>query len=189
MRAISGEPQTEPGTEWNWELHGKLFEHRASAVAIPSSHFYHAYSYQSPWGCSGWYSEMALAWAVDIPLPSTIGLRQFECWNPSCRTLTMSLGCSFNLHLFLRFVPFSIHFVPRFLHFRLFCHLYTPALNPHFTYQPSSSLQVRISLFVDKGWPVVNEVEYTSGGLEVVPVPIAREWTLQWLEGYYNFLS
>lgn len=86
----------------------------------------------------------------------------------------MSLGCSFNLHLFLRFVPFSIHFVPRFLHFRLFCHLYTPALNPHFTYQPSSSLQVRISLFVDKGWPVVNEVEYTSGGLEVVPVPIAR---------------
>ena len=50
-------------------------------------------------------------------------------------------------------------------------------------------LEVRISLFVDKGWPVVNEVEYTSGGLEVIPVPIAREWTLQWLEGYYNFLS
>lgn len=56
------------------------------------------------------------------------------------------------------------------------------SLLPHTDY-------VRISLFVDKGWPVVNEVEYTSGGLEVVPVPIAREWTLQWLEGYYNFLS
>lgn len=49
--------------------------------------------------------------------------------------------------------------------------------------------EVRISLFVDKGLPVVNEVEYTSGGLEVIPVPIARDWTLQWLEGYYKFLS
>lgn len=51
------------------------------------------------------------------------------------------------------------------------------------------SSEVRISLFVDKGLPVVNEVEYTSGGLEVIPVPIARDWTLQWLEGYYKFLS
>ncbi|CAJ1377541.1 unnamed protein product [Effrenium voratum] len=48
---------------------------------------------------------------------------------------------------------------------------------------------VRISLFVREGAPIINEVEYTTGGLEVISVPIAREWNLQWLEGYYKFLS
>lgn len=48
---------------------------------------------------------------------------------------------------------------------------------------------LRISLFVHQGLPVINEVEYTTGGLEVIPVPIAREWTLRWLEGYYFQLA
>ncbi|CAE8588859.1 unnamed protein product [Polarella glacialis] len=48
---------------------------------------------------------------------------------------------------------------------------------------------VRISLFIRDGRPIINEIEYTTGGLEVVPVRIAREWTLQWLEGYYRYLS
>lgn len=49
---------------------------------------------------------------------------------------------------------------------------------------------MRISIFLhETREPVINEVEYTTGGLEVFPVPIAREWTLRWLEGYYAFLS
>ncbi|CAE7888733.1 MTR1, partial [Symbiodinium sp. KB8] len=48
---------------------------------------------------------------------------------------------------------------------------------------------VRISFFVKEGWPVLNEVEYTTGGLEVIYVPLAREWNLQWLEGYYRFVT
>ncbi|CAK9084250.1 Fucoxanthin-chlorophyll a-c binding protein F [Durusdinium trenchii] len=57
------------------------------------------------------------------------------------------------------------------------------ALLPHTDY-------VRISIFLhETREPVINEVEYTTGGLEVFPVPIAREWTLRWLEGYYAFLS
>ena len=48
---------------------------------------------------------------------------------------------------------------------------------------------LRVSLFLHQGRPVLNEIEYTTGGLEVIPVPIAREWTLRWLEGYYLQLA
>ncbi|CAE7221144.1 MTR1 [Symbiodinium natans] len=48
---------------------------------------------------------------------------------------------------------------------------------------------VRISVFMKEGWPVINEVEYTTGGLEVIYIPLAREWTMRWLEGYYRFLT
>eukprot|EP00928_Gymnodinium_smaydae_P049919 TRINITY_DN3352_c0_g1_i1.p1 TRINITY_DN3352_c0_g1~~TRINITY_DN3352_c0_g1_i1.p1 ORF type:complete len:846 (-),score=136.66 TRINITY_DN3352_c0_g1_i1:51-2588(-) len=48
---------------------------------------------------------------------------------------------------------------------------------------------IRITLFVDQGRPVLNEIEYTCGGLETVPVRIAREWTLRWLEGYHQYKS
>mmetsp|Transcript_88163 Transcript_88163/g.248054 ORF Transcript_88163/g.248054 Transcript_88163/m.248054 type:complete len:842 (+) Transcript_88163:118-2643(+) len=48
---------------------------------------------------------------------------------------------------------------------------------------------LRITLFVKDGHPVVNEIEYTCGGLETVPVRIAQEWTLRWLEGYHQYRS
>eukprot|EP00933_Yihiella_yeosuensis_P000886 TRINITY_DN10141_c1_g1_i1.p1 TRINITY_DN10141_c1_g1~~TRINITY_DN10141_c1_g1_i1.p1 ORF type:complete len:447 (-),score=52.06 TRINITY_DN10141_c1_g1_i1:117-1358(-) len=48
---------------------------------------------------------------------------------------------------------------------------------------------LRITLFIREGRPVVNEIEYTTGGLEVVPVRISKEWSMQWLEGYYRYHS
>eukprot|EP00927_Polykrikos_kofoidii_P033560 TRINITY_DN28375_c0_g1_i1.p1 TRINITY_DN28375_c0_g1~~TRINITY_DN28375_c0_g1_i1.p1 ORF type:complete len:841 (-),score=123.56 TRINITY_DN28375_c0_g1_i1:20-2542(-) len=48
---------------------------------------------------------------------------------------------------------------------------------------------LRITLFVRHGRPVLNEIEYTCGGLEMVPLRIAREWTLRWLEGYHRYRS
>eukprot|EP00929_Paragymnodinium_shiwhaense_P045506 TRINITY_DN23249_c0_g1_i5.p1 TRINITY_DN23249_c0_g1~~TRINITY_DN23249_c0_g1_i5.p1 ORF type:complete len:823 (-),score=163.09 TRINITY_DN23249_c0_g1_i5:13-2481(-) len=48
---------------------------------------------------------------------------------------------------------------------------------------------LRITLFVKDGKAVLNEIEYTTGGLETVPVRIAQEWTLLWTEGYHRYNS
>jgi len=48
---------------------------------------------------------------------------------------------------------------------------------------------LRISVFIQDNKPVINEIEYTTGGLETVPLPIAREWSLRWLEGYSLYHS
>merc|ERR1711862_453632 len=46
---------------------------------------------------------------------------------------------------------------------------------------------LRITLFIKDGEPVLNEIEYTTGGLEMVPVRTAQEWTLLWTEGYHRY--
>lgn len=48
---------------------------------------------------------------------------------------------------------------------------------------------LRITAFVRDGGPVLNEIEYTTGGLEVIPLALVREWLPRWLEGYYRLNS
>jgi len=48
---------------------------------------------------------------------------------------------------------------------------------------------LRVTLFGREGRPVLNEIEYTCGGLETVHSLLAHEWNLRWITGYYQWLS